>query len=259
MHSEKQRAYVSVLLALIALVCVSAATVAWFTIADFTKVHSMGMEVTAGTNLRFDLDPHETFEEYVKTLQFQTIAERIKQEKGFDMKKVPLDPVTTENYVDYTFEDGTLVKNDSGSYLEFTLHFMATDDMLIHLTSLNSDGQMNGTAITSSNSKVPKAMRISFTVGKKIYVFDSGLGDDMKNQGNVKIFGLPESEKMILSEKNALFDLKKNENQPVIVRIWLEGTDPACTDEIRDADYKIRLRFVGTDQDNQILDGARKE
>ena len=29
-------------------------------------------------------------------------------------------------------------KNTSGAYLEFTLHFMAAKDMVVHLTSANS-------------------------------------------------------------------------------------------------------------------------
>ena len=54
----------SVLLALIALASVTLATTAWMTIADRTRVRSMRMEITTGANLRFDLDPHETIEEY---------------------------------------------------------------------------------------------------------------------------------------------------------------------------------------------------
>ena len=78
---EKNRLYVSILLFLVALVSLSAASVAWFTIADFTKVHSMSMEITSGINLRFDLDAHETFDEYVKTLKFSEIAQLVKQER----------------------------------------------------------------------------------------------------------------------------------------------------------------------------------
>ena len=71
----------SVLLFLLALVSVTAATAAWMTIADRTRVRSMRMDITTGANLRFDLYPHETFEEYVKTLTFEQIGERIKAEK----------------------------------------------------------------------------------------------------------------------------------------------------------------------------------
>ena len=94
---QGQRALTSLILALIAVIFLSAATVAWFSIADYTKVNSISMEVTTGVNLRFDLDAHQTFDEYVKTLSFEQIASRIRTEKGFDMSAVPLEPVTTNN------------------------------------------------------------------------------------------------------------------------------------------------------------------
>jgi hypothetical protein len=143
----------------------------------------MNMEVTSGANLRFDLDAHELFEDYVKTLQFEQIADRIQKEKGFDMQSVPLDPVTTEDYSVYTLEDGKVVEAESGSYLEFTLHFMAAEDMLVHLTSANSSGKSDGTLISSENSTLPSAMRISFTVENTVYVYDPGMGSGSVTAG----------------------------------------------------------------------------
>ena len=52
-----------------------------------------------------------------------------------------------------------------------------------------------------------------------------------------------------------MFWVKKNVDCPVVVHVWLEGTDPVCTDELRNADYRIRLRFVGTDKEHHILTG----
>lgn len=254
---EAKRLYASILLALIAMMSIVAASVAWFTIADFTKVNSMGLDVTSGTNLRFDLDPHDNYEDYVRTLNFSQIADRIKRDKGYDMRTVPLEPVTTTNYVTFSLEDGTVVSDKSGSYLEFTLHFMATDDMLVHLTSASSKGQTDGTSVSSSNKNLPAAMRISFTVDGNVFVYDPGMGDASEVNGKVTTFGLNDGEHMILSEKNQLFWLKKYENKPVVLRVWLEGTDPECTDQLRKADYAISLRFVGTDKDHKILDGSR--
>ncbi|MBO5986526.1 MAG: hypothetical protein J6Q02_06980 [Lachnospiraceae bacterium] len=254
---EAKRLYLSILLALIALISIVAASVAWFTIADFTKVYSMGLDVTTGTNLRFDLDPHPTYEQYVKTLNFSQIANRIKQDKGYDMRNVPLEPVTTSDYRTFHLEDGTIVSNTSGSYLEFTLHFMATKDMLVHLTSANSQGQTDGTGVNSSNANLPPAMRISFSVDGKFFVYDPGMGDGASQSGNVTTFGLNDADHMILNDNNQLFWLTANVNKEVIVRVWLEGTDPECTDQLRKADYSISLRFVGTDKDHNILDGSR--
>jgi hypothetical protein len=253
---RKRRLSTSLLLFLVALLSITAATVAWFTIADRTLVRAMNMEVTSGANLRFDLDAHSRFEQYVKTLYFSQISQRISQEQGFDMQEVPLEPVTTEDVETFTLENGTVVESDSGAYLTFTLHFMAAQDMLVHLTSASTAGSSDGTAITSSASTLPSAMRISFTADGVTYVYDPGLGDTSTEESYGKTFGLADGSQMVLSDDNAMFYLKAEVDKPVVVHVWLEGTDENCTDDLRGADYSIRLRFVGTDEENNLLDGA---
>lgn len=246
----------SVLLALLAFVSVTAATAAWMTIADRTRVRSMRMEITTGANLRFDLDAHDTFDEYVKTLSFDEIAARIAQDQGYDPKTHPLTPVTTRNFGNFLLENGTAAKKEY--YLEFTLHFMATEDMIVHLTSASSSGGSDGTRVESQRQGVPDAMRISFTEAD-ISVYDPGMGDTSTPIDGGKQFGLPSGGTVTYNDGNALFSLKANEDKPVVVRVWLEGTDPACNDSIRNADFKIWLRFIGTDENGNPLIDQRNE
>lgn len=257
--SGRQMVRTSILLVLLALVSVTAATVAWFSIADYTRVRNMNMEITSGANLRFDLDAHAVFDDYVKSLSFGEIAARMVRDKGFDMREVPLEPVTTSDYSTFTLENGTVVDSGKGSYLEFTLHFMATQDMIVHLSSANSRDQNDGTSISSANSALPAAMRISFTIGNRTHVYDPGMGNTSAASGNAKVFGLPSAENMTYNSGNELFSLKADTDQPVLVHVWLEGTDEACTDVLRGADYSIQLRFMGTDEDGNELDGADQE
>lgn len=234
---SKQLLRTSILLVLLALVSVSAATMAWFSIADRTRVKSMSMEITTGANLRFDLDEHSVFDDYVKTLSFEDIAKRMRGEYGFDMREVPLEPVTTSDYRTFTFEKGKEADKKKGTYLEFWLHFMSQQDMFVHLTAQDSEpGKGDGTKISSQNPALPKAMRISFTMDNKTVVYKTG--------------GEREPE---------LFFLKAEEDFPVLVHIWLEGTDEACTDDLKGADYSIALRFIGTDENGVILDGPGTE
>lgn len=244
----------SVLLFLLALVSVTAATAAWMTIADRTRVRSMRMDITTGVNLRFDLDPHETFEEYVKTLTFDQIAQRIKAEKEFDPLETPLTPVTTKDCVKFVLEDGSDAKTEY--YLEFTLHFMATQDMIVHLTSADSEAGGDGTQVSSENAGVPEAIRISFTA-EDTSIYDPGMGGGSTQGDAGRTFGLPAGNAITYNDDNALFPLTAYEDKPVILRVWLEGNDEACTDAIRKADYKIRLRFVGTDEYGNLLEGSR--
>ena len=106
--------------------------------------------------------------------------------------------------------------------------------MDVYLTTEDSSGKTDGTKIESSNPELPNAMRISFTSDNETMVYDPGNGDvDIR-----------------------LFSLKKEKNQPVIVHIWIEGTDEACTDALRGADYQISMRFVGKDENGNVLDGT---
>lgn len=246
----------SVLLALLAFVSVTAATAAWMTIADRTRVRSMRMEITSGANLRFDLDAHDSFEDYVKTLSFAEIAARIARDQGYDPKTHPLTPVTTRNFETFVLENGTAAKKEY--YLEFTLHFMATEDMIVHLTSASSSGGSDGTRVESQRQGVPDAIRISFTEAD-ISVYDPGLGDTSTPIDGGKQFGLPSGGGVTYNDGNALFSLKANEDKPVVVRVWLEGTDPACNDSIRNADFKIWLRFIGTDENGNPLIDQRND
>ena len=171
------------------------------------------------------------------------------------MKEVPLDPVTTSDAKTFTFENGSTASDTSGSYLEFTLHFMAEKDMLVHLTSADSsDGADDGTAIVSQNTALPQAMRISFTADGQTWIYDPGMTDTVSQSGDTKTFGLPAASSMKLTENNAMFSLKEGVDKAVLVHVWLEGTDEACTDELKEAEYAIRLRFTGedtsTDQEN---------
>ena len=245
---------ITVLLFLIALISVTAATAAWFTIADRAKIRSMSMDITTGSSLRFDLDPHEDFEDYVITLSFGDIASRIRRDLGVDVRKEPLEPVTTEDCKVFVDEYGTVIPVESGQYLEFTLHFMTTKDMTVHLTSANSATKADGTLISSKLRNLPPAMRISFTVEDETMIYDPGAGDTRVKSGENTIFGLPIAENMQYNDNNALFDIEKYHDVPVVVHVWLEGTDELCTNELIEGDYAIQLRFVGTDMDGNVLE-----
>lgn len=247
----RNRLYTSILLVLLAFVAVVAATVAWFSIADRAKVKTMSLEIVADSDLRMDLDPHRGIEQYVKTLSFEQIADRIQKEKGFSMQTTPLEPVTTTDQKVFTYEDGRTAADTSGAYLEFTLHFMAEKDMLIHLTSANSSGAADGTAVMSANSALPASMRISFTADGKTWIYDPGMDSTSTTEGNAKTFGLPGADAMKINNDNAMFSLKEGVDKKVEVHIWMEGTDPDCTDELKGSDYSIRLRFTGDDTNDQ--------
>ena len=171
--------------------------------------------------------------------------------------------VTLNKDVYYFGKDGNMqtgfVTMEDGTVLFFGADGkQATEDMIVHLTSASSSGGSDGTRIESQRQGVPDAMRISFTEAD-ISVYDPGLGDTSTPIDGGKQFGLPSGGTVTYNNGNALFSLKANEDKPVVVRVWLEGTDPACNDSIRNADFKIWLRFIGTDENGNPLIDQRNE
>ena len=53
----KKQIYTSIVLVLLALAAVTAATVAWFSIADNTRVRTMSLDIVTDVDMRMDLDP----------------------------------------------------------------------------------------------------------------------------------------------------------------------------------------------------------
>ena len=100
-------------------------------------------------------------------------------------------------------------------------------------------------------------MRISFSVDGQTWIYDPGMGDSRETASGVSVFGLPGAAAMQLTDRNALFSLLEGEDKAVLVHIWMEGTDPACTDELRASDYSISLRFTGetTEQSTETESG----
>ena len=102
----RNRLTITILLILVALVALTVATAAWFTIADHARVQTMNLEIESGKELRIDLYKRRNFEDYVRTLSFRDIDGKIQGEKGFSMATTPLRPVTTANASAFTYKNG---------------------------------------------------------------------------------------------------------------------------------------------------------
>ncbi|MCQ2561195.1 MAG: hypothetical protein MJ186_04020 [Clostridia bacterium] len=236
--STKNTVSNTIMFLLLTLVIVTAVSYAWFSINDRTNLNTMRMDITTGRTMRIDVDAHDDFELYVNVLQFETIAARIHRDRGVDITRVPIEPVTTADGRNFTFEDGKPASADNGTYLDFTLHFRAMGDMYVHLTSTSTPNTNNGTRIWSnSNPDLQKAMRMSFEMPDgRIFTYDPGETD---------ISGI--------TDGNMLFFLPKDTDIPVQVRIWIEGTDPECNNRLKGLDYSVQMRFEGSDENNNPL------
>ena len=233
----------TVVLVLFALVAIAMATFAWFSIADSAKTRMLMIDANADGSLRFDLDEHAAFDEYVHSLGFDQISARIASEKGVDIDASKLKPVTTSDYQTFSFEDGTAADPATGAYLEFTLHFMSSADVRVRLTGQDGDDGASGTRFSSDTQGMASAMRMSFTADGQTWVYNPNGGGG--SSGSATVFGLDSGAATAASD---MFDLIANTDKPVTVRIWLEGTDPNCTNMLKGANYSVSMRFEGIEE-----------
>lgn len=248
-EEEKQdlrhRLATTLLLVLFALVAIAMATFAWFSIADHAKARSFALTANAGNALRFDLDAHDDFNQYVSTLGFDQISARISAENGVDIDTSKLQPVTTSDGQSFTYEDGSAAQAQTGAFLEFTLHFISHEDVVVRLTGEADSNGEAGTAFTSNVQGLPEAMRMSFTCDGRTWVYNPNMGATASGSGQMATFGIVPGGS---SEAANMFSLVADTDKPTIVRIWLEGTDPNCTNMVKGADYSVSMRFEGIEQ-----------
>ncbi len=238
---------VTLVLAGLALVAVAMSTFAWFSIADSAKVRSLAIEMNTDGSLRFDLDAHERFTDYVITLGFDQITSRIGSEQGVDVDASSLQPVTSSDGQTFSFENGGEASASTGAFLEFTLHFISLQDSVVRLTGQDGEDGAQGTAFLSSASdSLPLAMRMSFTADGQTWIYDPNVAAGSAAQGAATTFGLDANEATAAS---SMFSLTAEQDKSVLVRIWLEGTDSNCTNSIKGADYSVSMRFEGVGVD----------
>lgn len=193
-EEEKQdlrhRLATTLLLVLFALVAIAMATFAWFSIADHAKARSFALTANAGNALRFDLDAHDDFNQYVSTLGFDQISARISAENGVDIDTSKLQPVTTSDGQSFTYEDGSAAQAQTGAFLEFTLHFISHEDVVVRLTGEAGSNGEAGTAFTSNVQGLPEAMRMSFTCDGRTWVYNPNMGATASGSGQMATFGI---------------------------------------------------------------------
>ena len=163
---------------------------------------------------------HASYEDYKATLSFREIRDYVLAERGVDYNTILLEPVTSSDGVNFTFEKGELVTAGDFVFIEYTLHFMSQDDVLLHITTRNSKAGGDGTRIYSETEPAAaRAMRMSFTAeGERSVIYDPHRTESYS----------------VLNESTKICELPADTDVPVKVRIWLEGNLMDLTDDIID-------------------------
>lgn len=245
---------VSILVFILALLAIISATLAWFTLNTFSSIDDLEMTIGTGAELFISDKNHGTdLSLYGKTITNEMVNEQLAK-YNTSLAEIKLDPVTSSNgRVFYSEEGGDRTEN-TGGFLEFDVYLIATEDMWIHLTSDDTENNAKNGTLVSTNSSAPmsnvtRAVRISFTGdGESAKIYEPNSGSPV---GGQTTFDLPEP--MRYTDNTRLFKINSMEPYKTTIRIWIEGEDPECINNIRDSHLSVRLCFKGTNDNNESI------
>lgn len=275
----KQKLHTTISMLALTVIALTTATYAWFTLSASTRVRELELEVTAGANLRIatrnlgnDIDDY--FEEIVDRNGFENaeIDEWLQAEYKISLDDMLLSPHTSGNGVNlYTKTANENSGNpsepnlSSGTFMEYELWFIAESDMRVHLsTDDDDDGVWTHVEPSSDNSgnqdNIVECVRMSFTCDKdnRTVIWEPNKDNNTILVGQaareeIETTDLSPHNQMDYTNDTWICELEAYTPKMVTVRVWVEGEDPECDDDVQRAKFITELRFQGTDENNNII------
>lgn len=250
---SRVRLKTTVLLLLFALLSVATATVAWFTLNTFSAVDNLEMSITTGADLRIAVEDLGTdISKYYKVLTNEMVNKHLAS-YNTELDKILLDPVTSSDGIKMYTRGGVERTANDTSYLEFPIYLIASKEMYVHLTTDGLDDQnITGTSVTTNEvgakADVVNAVRVSFDSQDGAKIYEPNKSTPVAGQTTFNI-----STPMNYTNDTRIVHLDKLSPKRVMVRVWVEGEDPECDNDIQDAQLTIDLTFAGTDENNEPI------
>ena len=243
----------TIMILIIALLAVCTGTLAWFTLNTFASVNDLEMTIGTGAQLLVSTEDHGTdLSKYVKVITNEMINEYLK-DYDTDLEKIELAPLTSAVGIDMLTQRGVKREPNTGGYLEFPIYFIGTKDMYVHLTSDDTatgknDGSGVSTTSTGGKADIIYCPRVSFEENGSTRIWEPNQGSAVAGQST---FDLPNP--MSYTNNTRLFHLDAMKPKKIMVRLWIEGEDPQCDDNVQDAQLTVALCFMGTDENNEAI------
>ena len=242
------------MLSIIAMLVLITGTLAWFTLSNFASVHEMTLKISTAPELYLDIENHgDNYKLYKKVLTNDMINTYLASVNADRLDKQLLDPVTSRNGIAMTNRAGSAREANKSSYLEVKVWFIATKDMWVHLSGQNVEveGQSATSSVTTtetgSKADVVRALRISYEDSGSAAIWEPNQGTAVAGQST---FDVSNS----FSNSTRLFHLDALTPKQVTIRIWAEGEDPECDNDVQDANVTIEMLFGGTDDNNRSFE-----
>ena len=246
----------NIYLVIIAFMLLIATTLAWFTVSSLAGVNSLEMTIGTGVELKVATENYgKDLEKYTHNITTEMIEQTLRKNYNATLQNMLLDPVTTKEGAKFYNQGGSQRDPNKDTYLEYDLYFISTEDMWVHLTTDESErGKNDGTSVTTTETGVKRDVvrctRVSFTSeSNEAAIYEPNKDTAVAGQTT---FDLPAGS-MTYSNGTRLFHLTALTPKKVTIRLWVEGEDPQCNDNVQSANLSVQLQFRGTDEENHIF------
>ncbi len=242
------------LLSIIAMLVLITGTLAWFTLSNFASVSDITLKVSTAPELYLDIENRGTdVSLWKKTLTNEMVNTALTSAGAPKLQDQLLDPVTSSNGISFANQSGAARKSNDTSYIEFKVWFIATQEMWVHLSGDNVevDGKAATTKVstteTGSKADIVKAIRLSYEDSGSAAIWEPNKGSAVAGQNTFDVSAT-------LSNSTRLFHLDKLTPKQITFRIWAEGNDPECDNDVQSSQVTIEMLFAGTGEDNTSLE-----
>lgn len=243
------------LLSIIAMLVLVTATLAWFTLSNFASVNDINLKISTAPELYLDIENRGNTDLtlWKKTLTNDMINTYLTSVNAPRLNEQLLDPVTSSNGISFTNRSGQTRPANSDTYLEFKVWFIATTDMWVHLSgqTVEVDGENATTSCTTTETgakaDIIRAVRLSYEDSGSSAIWEPNQGTAVAGQSTFDVSSN-------FSNSTRIFHLDKLSPKQITMRIWLEGEDPECDNDVQDATLTVTMLFGGTDENNSAFE-----
>ena len=238
------------LLSIIAMLVLITGTLAWFTLSNFASVNEINLKISTAPELYLDIENRGTdVSLWKKTLTNEMVNTALRAQNAPTLDQQLIDPVTTTNGITFSGQTGNSRNANNTTYIEFKVWFIATADMWVHLSGqqVQVDGANATTSCTTketgSKADVVRAVRVSYEDAGTAAIWEPNKGAAVNGQNTFDVG-------TTYSNDTRIFHLDKLTPKQITFRIWAEGNDPECDNDVQDANVTFEMLFAGTDENN---------
>ena len=242
------------LLSIIAMLVLITSTMAWFTLSNFASVSDINLKISTAPELYLDIESHGSdVSMYKKTLTKDMINTALTSAGAPKLEDQLLDPVTTSNGITFQSESGASRSANDKSFIEFKVWFIATEDMWVHLSgqTVTVDDHQATTSCTTTETggkaEIIRSVRVSYEDSGSAAIWEPNKGSAVNGQTTFDV-------SQNFSNETRIFHLDKLTPKQITFRLWAEGNDPECDNDVQDSNLTITMLFGGTDNNNQSVE-----